>query len=286
MIQKNNVQRVSIVIPVYNEAAHLRTCLLAIQAQSVAPYEVIVIDNNSTDQTRSIAGQFDFVNLVSEKRQGVVHARTTGFNVAQGDIIGRIDADTILSPEWITTVQRIMANDQVAAVSGSVYYYDVIKPVLSGKFDIFFRQRLARQLADEVFLCGSNMAVRRSAWLGVRRSLCDRAGLHEDFDLAIHLEQRGQQVIFDEALRAGISLRRFGTGLINCWRYMQLSPRTYKVHGRRSQRHMYPIIAVVLLGYWFIWFNCRAYNIEKEHLSLRQLRLPSDIRVNPATYVD
>src|ERR1019366_8076903 len=94
MAQKH--MRVSLVIPAYNEKHHIKACLDHIASQRVVPYEVIVVDNASTDKTAAIARSYDFVTLITEKRQGVVFARDTGFNLARGDIIGRIDADTLL----------------------------------------------------------------------------------------------------------------------------------------------------------------------------------------------
>jgi glycosyltransferase involved in cell wall biosynthesis len=287
MLQCNFDARVSIVIPVYNEAEHMAACLQAIADQSTAPYEVIVVDNNSTDNTAAIAASFPFVRLLNEKRQGVVYARQSGFNEVRGDIIGRIDADTVITPDWVATVAHIFTDPVVDAVSGSVRYYDVTSPRLSGYFDLFFRQRLARQLGKEVFLYGANMAIRRTTWNMVRESLCMCGGLHEDFDLAIHAEELGARVVFDKQLCAEVSLRRFAGSITDFWGYALLSPQTYAKHGRRSQRHMYIIIAVVITTYWFIWLNHQIYDSETEQLSLRKLLTSvTPSRVNPATFVD
>lgn len=278
---------VSIVIPVYNEALSLVACLEAIAEQTVTPLEVIVVDNNSTDASRSVAESFPFVRLLSETKQGVVHARSRGFNAARGTIIGRIDADTIIDPDWVENVEKIFADPAVDAVSGSVSYYDVSAPKLAERFDIFFRQRLANRLGDEVFLYGANMAIRRSVWRRVRMSLCQAGGLHEDFDLAIHAEELGANVTFNRELRANVSLRRFESGLREFWHYACLSPRTYARHGRTSQRYMYPIITIVMLTYWFIWLNHQVYNPETGTLSLRRVfGVTPEVRVNPATFVD
>jgi len=98
------LNKISIVIPVYNEESQLAACRDAISQQKESPFEVIVVDNNSTDSTVRVALSFPFVTLIREPRQGVMHARTTGFDAARGDIIGRIDADTILPPDWTESV--------------------------------------------------------------------------------------------------------------------------------------------------------------------------------------
>ncbi len=90
----------SLVIPAYNEERHLAACLDAVSRQAVMPSEVIVVDNNSTDRTAEIARSYPFVRVVQEPRQGIVFARNAGFDAARGDIIGRIDADTIIPSDW------------------------------------------------------------------------------------------------------------------------------------------------------------------------------------------
>src|SRR5665811_1498712 len=151
----------SIVNPVYNEAEQLGACLAAIAAQTVMPCQVIVVDNNSTDNTAAIAETYAFVTLLREKRQGVVHARNRGFDAAAGDIIGRIDADTLLPPDCVASVQAVFNDPTVDAVSGVALYYNVAAAPLFNALDLFFRRRLSWQLKDRVYLWGANMAMRR-----------------------------------------------------------------------------------------------------------------------------
>lgn len=267
--------RISLVIPVHNEEKQLADCLRAVAAQRQKPYEVIVVDNNSTDRTVQIAKRFKFVRVVTAKRQGVVHARDRGFNVARGDIIGRIDADTRLPSDWTTQVAQIFEDTSIDAVSGAMHYYDVPYPRFFSRFDLMIRRRTARLMADEVFLQGANMAVRRSAWRACRNDMCRVGGLHEDFDLAIHLSQAGRRVVFDESLVAAITARCIDDSVTEFWSYVLLSPGTYKHHDLESRKYMYLAVALALVF----------------HLPLRALyRSHTDTsgytRVNPATYVD
>src|SRR5437868_10767389 len=96
----NKPLTLSIVIPAYNEENYLKACLDSVAKQSLKPDEVIVVDNNSTDRTVEIAKRYKFVKVLYEKRQHQVFAQATGFNAAKGEILGRIDADSILSPDW------------------------------------------------------------------------------------------------------------------------------------------------------------------------------------------
>jgi glycosyltransferase involved in cell wall biosynthesis len=279
--------KVSIIIPVYNEGDHLAACLSAIAEQTVAPHEVIVIDNNSTDNSRHVAARFPFVTLITEKKQGVVHARDAGFNLASGDIIGRIDADTMIEPGWIATVQKLFEGSALDAVSGAVSYHDLPWKRFLASLDLGFRQWIANGMGDQAFLYGSNMAVRRRSWNQVRSDVCRTGGLHEDFDLAIHLASHKQTVRFDRRLRAAVSLRRFNVSLSNYWQYVWLSPKTYSLHGRHNQRRMYPVVTLVVSCYFIIQLLYRSYDPETDTISFSNFFLQrSPLRVDPTAFVD
>ncbi len=270
--------RISIVIPVYNEEAQLAACLRTIARQRQKPYEVIVVDNNSTDRTAQIARRFQFVTLIHAKRQGVVHARDRGFNAARGDIIGRIDADTRLPRDWTMQLQRIFADERIDAVTGAIEYYDVPYRKLFAKFDLMLRSRAANLMQEEVFLQGANMALRKSAWNACKKHVCKRGGLHEDFDLAIHLNWADQTVAFEPSLVASISARCIDDDMREFWDYALLSTSTYAAHEVKSGRHMYLNVVLALLFQLPLRTVYRRYN-----LSAVRGRY---VRVNPATFVD
>lgn len=200
----------SIVIPVYNEEDHIKNCLDAIAKQTVKPLEVIVVDNNCTDSTVAIASSYPFVKIVKETMQGRAAARNAGFNAAKGDIIGRIDADTVLPAGWAARVVKTFEiNKVVAAVTGPCYFN-----IRFGKSLLFAVHRVFYFWASRLFfghqtLFGSNMAMARAAWLKISRGTCLRTDIHEDADLAHHLAQSSFKVIFDSKLTAEISARSF-----------------------------------------------------------------------------
>jgi len=278
--------RVSLVLPAYNEAAHLRACLDAIFAQTVRPHEVIVVDNNSTDETAAIARSYAGVRVLSEKRQGVVFARNRGFDAARGDIIGRIDADTLLPVDWIGRVQEFFIHNDATAVTGAVHYYDVALSKAYDACDRFARTRLARALQpiDQMFLQGANMAIRRTSWLQVRERLCSTQDMHEDFDLAIHLQNLGLSVKFEKDLIANISARRTDVGFLAFANYVQMSPHTYAQHNSAAKRHVYEMTLLAWAAYLPGRLLYRGYDPRTERFSLkRAIALRSVSRPNPSS---
>ena len=282
-----NDLRISLIIPAYNEERYLSPCLEAIAAQIVKPYEVIVVDNNSSDSTSLVASKYPFVKVIKELSQGVIHARSTGFDASSGDIIARIDADTLLPKDWIANLQSIFKEDsKLDALSGAVSYYDLPYPKLASRIDLFFRQSIANRMGDEVFLYGANMAIRRKSWLKARPFLCNSGGLHEDFDLAIHAQETGAKVVFDSRLKASVSLRRLDVTWPHFLQYAMLNPKTYAVHGKTSQRNMYGALILVLSFFWFIKLLHRSYDTKTLKYSWHKLFSSADSRPNPATFVD
>ena len=279
---------ISIVIPVYNDEQSLLSCLNAINKLKVKPKEVIVVDNNSSDNSAAIAAGFSFVKIVQEPLQGVVHARSRGFNEASGDIIARIDADTIIYPDWLSHIKaRFLRDENLSAISGPPEYYDFGLEKLANFIDRGLRRFLAHNMAEHLFLYGSNMAIRRSAWLSVKEQLCLQAGIHEDLDLAIHLQLIGLKIAYDDEMIAGASIRRMGSGFLNYVRYSLVGPRSYAVHGLSYQKYLYPVVVLCWLFYLPGHLIFLGYDQARGRLSLRTYlaNRQREVRVDPTTNV-
>ncbi len=116
----------SVLIPAYNEEKYLPSCLEAMWRQTLPRdrYEVIVVDNASTDATALVARRLG-ARVVEEPVRGIARARQAGFEVACGQVLASTDADTIVPPFWLERIAGHWArNPDLGAVCGPVYWTD------------------------------------------------------------------------------------------------------------------------------------------------------------------
>lgn len=212
MEEPPNLPRLSVVIPAYNEATTLPLTLQALKDQDYpGEFEIIVVDNRSTDLTPQIAALYG-ARVIREETPGIAHARQAGFLAANGDIICSTDADTIVPPNWLTRIVTAFSkNSQLLAVSGR---YD-----LTGVNS--FAKLLTRLFLPLAFtidtldhggnIAGANFAVRREAFAKIK-GFRTELGYGEDIDFGKRLRKHGQVKIL-HSLRVKTSARRFGSGL-------------------------------------------------------------------------
>lgn len=224
--------RVSVIIPAYNEAACLGVCLEALASQNVPPYEVIVVDNNSTDNTVAVAQKHRFVRVIHEPTQGRVFARNAGFAAAQGDVLARLDADAVVPATWIAWItQFYQKGHNTHALTGGARFYNM-RP---GRFINWGYNLLVFRfnalLTGQPTLWGSNMALPRSMWQKIAADVCLDNALHEDLDLAFHVRRGGGTIHYDPSLKVRVEMRRVHTDRQALWPYLQMWPRTLRRHG-------------------------------------------------------
>ncbi|HWT55926.1 MAG TPA: glycosyltransferase family 2 protein [Candidatus Microsaccharimonas sp.] len=230
--------RISLVIPAYNEEANLADCLEAALAQTVPFYEIIVVDNASTDATAQVAARYRGVRVVHESRRGIAHARNAGFNAARGDYIARIDADTQLPIGWAAHIEAFYTdpiNTQTAWTGSGAFMGVPLARLVNFTYRTlaFHSNRL---LIGHPTIWGSNMAFPAAMWQKVGRHTCVQRGIHEDLDLAIHAVQADMTVYFDKTMPVPARLRRIEGSRAQLWDYLQWWPRTLKQHGYASWR--------------------------------------------------
>lgn len=199
---------ISVVVAAYNEEEDLPKCLEAITAQDFPKeeYELIVVDNNSTDKTADIAKNFG-ARVVSETKQGNTFAISKGFNSAEGEIIAATDADTIVAPDWLSQIKEIFKNEKVVAATGtaSMDTGNMFLNWFSGfLYEIFVNFNF---LLGKSHITGFNMAIRKSAFEKVG-GVNEKFTMSSDVDLGLRLSKVGK-VVFSSRLKALTSIRRW-----------------------------------------------------------------------------
>jgi glycosyltransferase involved in cell wall biosynthesis len=121
--------KVSLVICAYNEEKYIGECLdHAIKSSGGKFFEILVIDNASTDHTKELAEKRPDVRVVREENKGLTRARQRGFMEARGDILAYIDSDTHMPKKWLETViSEFKQNPKLTVLSGPYIYYDIPK---------------------------------------------------------------------------------------------------------------------------------------------------------------
>lgn len=111
--------KVSIIIPAFNSQKTIQQTLQAVLNQSYDNCEVIVVDDGSTDMTRSIVESFSAVKYFFQRNAGPASARNLGAQRADGSVLFFTDADCIPRRDWVEASFKGFESDDVAAVAGS-----------------------------------------------------------------------------------------------------------------------------------------------------------------------
>ncbi|GAB3571048.1 glycosyltransferase family A protein [Arthrobacter alkaliphilus] len=269
---------VSIVIPAYNEESVIRQCLIAAIYQSVPADEIIVVDNMSTDRTAQIVQQMQqeypespIILLSQDEAQGLIPTRNFGLNRATSDVLGRIDADSVVEPDWVEQVQKAFADPSVQAATGPVVYYDMPMRRFGLKADDKMRQLMLRLAKHQYhFLFGSNMALRRSAWETIRDETCpdEKDEMHEDIDLSLHLADHDLRVQYWPQMVSGMSARRLEDSPRDYRYYVTRFDRTYKAHNVKKMALKAPM--VVFFSVYFPAKLLRAIHTANASQSVRR----------------
>lgn len=196
---------ISVVVPAFNAAGHLKRCLEAVFSSNDLFHECIVVDDGSTDESTSIAQQAGARVLhVADGPLGPAHARNRGVQAARGAIVFFVDADVVLAPGALWRVVKLFQQQpDLAAVFGS---YDA-RPAASGVISQY------RNLLHH-FVHQNGNSVASTFWAGcgaIRRSIFEEIGGFddkrflrpsiEDIELGYRLRNAGYRVMLDKGLQ-------------------------------------------------------------------------------------
>lgn len=156
--------KISVVIPAFNEEQLIGKCIEAVKNQTFPKeeYEILVIDNNSTDKTAEIAKKLGVTVIPYSQKQGFSATKQFGTKMAKGEIIAYTDADSIPDTNWLETIEELMRNKNLVCVGGTVLpTEDTLVNFPFVIYDLFFR---INQLFGISFIWSPNMAVRKDAF--------------------------------------------------------------------------------------------------------------------------
>ncbi len=196
---------ISVVVCTYNRLSMLQQCLASLDAQTVAPKEILIVDNNSSDGTREwILNQAPRQPLwvyEFESNQGLSHARNRGWRKARGEFVAFLDDDGIAETGWIEGILRtlIEVGRDLAAFGGPYFpFYNDVKPEwFVDRFGMWDGGRRIRAYRGGECICGGNMVLRRdvlervggfSPALGMRGSV---RSFGEESEVHLKIKQLG-----------------------------------------------------------------------------------------------
>jgi len=190
-VAEHSWPRVSVVVCTYNGECTLRSCLDGIEALDYPDYETIVVNDGSTDDSASIAAEYD-VTLLNQENRGLSAARNVGMSAATGKIVAYIDDDAQPDPDWLRHLAFAFHTTDHAAVGGPNIpppgdgdRGECIRNAPGGPVHVLLSDREAEHLP------GCNLAVRKDC-LEVIGGFDERfrvAG--DDVDLCWRLQQEG-----------------------------------------------------------------------------------------------
>ena len=143
------MKKISFIIPVYNCAEYLAQCIKNIQEVNIDCYEIILVNDGSTDDSGYVCGQlsntYNTVKYVCQKNQGVSVARNQGLTVAEGDFVMFLDSDDMIEPLKLSQLlQKLQKNS------------DIDMAIFGHSFDYYHDKRLYRRDEMQTPLIGVN----------------------------------------------------------------------------------------------------------------------------------
>jgi glycosyltransferase involved in cell wall biosynthesis len=236
--------RFSVVIAAYNAADTLEEAIGSVLAQTCQDFELIVVDDGSTDETTAVAEEFAAdgrVRVYNQENAGPSSARNRGIAVAQGEYVSMLDSDDLWLPDYLVEMERALEKDPHA---GFAYTDAWVLEEVSGRFlratTATLRHHPPTPVSGEQFIAAllRHNFVHNS--VTVRRSVLEQVGGYdpdlshgEDYELWLRIANSG----FEAAWVAGpLAIYRFREGsLAHDQAAMELGLRT--VYGAVLERH-------------------------------------------------
>ncbi len=183
---------VSVIVCSYNGAKTLAACLESLGKINYPNYEVILVDDGSTDNTREIAARFPNVGYIHQENHGLSHARNTGAAAAKGEVFAYTDSDCMADEDWLYYLVGTLMSGQFSGVGGpnvtppaQNWIQACVAAAPGGPSHVLLTDTVAEHIP------GCNMAFLRSAFEGVGGFDTEYRKAGDDVDFCWRLQQSG-----------------------------------------------------------------------------------------------
>ena len=187
--------KTSIIVPVYNREDFIRPCLDSLLCQTEGNYEIIVVDDASTDKTKEILSSYQDARLrifYNDIQKGPSFSRNKAAAEARGEFLAFADSDCVARKDWLEKLTRGFKNDlEIVIVGGQVLdspegnYWELVNS--QGDF-------VSKKEGFVKKIIGCNMAARRDFFL--RNKFDEEVYPSEELDLCIRCEKQNKQIYY------------------------------------------------------------------------------------------
>ena len=245
--------KVSVVMPLYNAEAYIEQAICSVKAQSMEDWELIVIDDGSSDASLEIAQAFAAEDsriqvLRNEQNMGVSRTRNRGIALSRGEYIALLDSDDVWYPEKLRCQLARMAEEKADFCYSSYAIIGADGGKVKGDYLVPEQITFEEMLRENVFCCSSMIA---------RAEVFQKIGFREDFYHEDYVF--GLQVLQDGYRAAGCKELLLG------WRYIENSRSFNKVKSAQNRWRIYreylklPFVRSVSLFVSYTFSGLRKY---------------------------
>ena len=188
---------VSVIVCSYNGAKTLGSCLESLGKLDYPDYEIILVDDGSTDETAAVAQRFPHVRYIHQSNHGLSHARNTGARAAKGEVLAYTDSDCMPDGDWLYYLVGALLSEKFAGVGGPNvtpparnWIQACVAAAPGGPSHVLLTDTVAEHIP------GCNMAFYRWAFDSVGGFDVEYRKAGDDVDFCWRLQQSGQVIGF------------------------------------------------------------------------------------------
>lgn len=191
------MKKVSVIVPFYNAERYIESCITMLLKQSLDNYEIILINDGSTDKSLEICEKYascDKIKLISKKNTGAWDTRNVGIEHSNSEYIMFIDCDDRFSSNWLEKMYKSITSDKVDLVISGQFDW-IVTP---GKKDQYSKVIVKEEYFSDKFTFLNNIVKLRKMGIGdVLWNKIYRADIIKENEIRFKKIRRGEDVHFN-----------------------------------------------------------------------------------------